>query len=241
MNPAQPVAPLPAASLLVVRDRERPEFLLLKRGVGARFMPGAHVFPGGVVDAADRAAPAFDRCMQLDDAAASRVLSVAATGLSYYIAAIRECFEECGLLLASNAAGEPVDVASGCDCALAELRARLREGPAGLIDLCAERGWWLATDRLVYFSHWITPEDSPLRFDARFFIARAPERQRPSLVGGEMSALRWLSAADALAQSARGELLIWGPTAAMLRELTPFDDVDALLAAMRAPRSIVAR
>jgi 8-oxo-dGTP pyrophosphatase MutT (NUDIX family) len=234
--------PRPAASLIVVRPgASGPEILLLERNSRARFMPGAYVFPGGAVDAADRTGIAFQQCRQPDDREASRLLSVSSMGLSFFIAAIRECFEECGLLLAVDGAGNAIDLGAWTEAQLLELRAQCVDARIGLSGICQRRGWRLATDALTYYSHWVTPADLPLRFDAHFFVARAPGRQRPLLVGHEMTNLIWCDCKDALARSARGELCIHAPTSVMLQELARYRDTDSLLRDLQSTRSIVAR
>src|SRR5215472_11930509 len=160
MTPSQPpkvpVTPVPAATLLLVRDGpEGIEVLLTTRHAAAGFAAGAAVFPGGKLDADDHASASADRA-----------------GDPFRIAAIRETFEESGILLARRGLGDAM--LSGA--ALAELVARDPSPP----DFAAfiERGaLTLATDQLVPFAHWITPVDQPKRYDTRFFLAPAPPGQ----------------------------------------------------------------
>lgn len=230
------VQPRPAASLIIVRPGKlAPEVLLLKRSASARFMPNVHVFPGGALDASDQANGLQAQCAGLDEAAANRVLRTAAQGLGYFVAAIRETFEECGLLYAYAR-----DETLVAEADVASLLSASREDRAaqGLWAACAAGGWRLATDRLSFFGHWITPPYMPRRFDTRFFLARAPEAQRAALMSDEMQALCWLSAREALECQERGELLLTTPTQTLLGELAGFGELDALLEYARTPRII---
>jgi len=224
--------PSPAATLIVTRQGAcGPEFLLLKRSAAARFMPNAFVFPGGAVDAADGTELAYASCAGLDDGTASQVLGVPRQGLSYFIAALRETFEECGLLYA---------YVRGDSLAGGEEAAALRAEASGasLPAQCTSRGWRLAVDRLIYFAHWITPRTLARRFDTRFFLAQAPDGQQAALTSNEMQELVWLGAREALQRHAREELLLVLPTKAMLEEMAPFDRVAALLRHAGAARLI---
>jgi len=248
------VKAVPAAALIVVRPAvPAPEILLLKRSARARFMPNAHVFPGGAVDALDQGAGLEALCAGLDEAAASRALGKAAQGLGYFVAAVRETFEECGLLyayvrgatLASQADADTLRQALGAQITRGQGGAAGQDGAArqslgdtGFAAACAGQGWRLATDRLSFFGHWITPPRMPRRFDTRFFLARAPEAQSAALVSEEMQQVCWLSAREALARQVRRELLLMTPTQALLEELAAFADLGALLEYARAPRLI---
>jgi 8-oxo-dGTP pyrophosphatase MutT (NUDIX family) len=234
-----PVSPAAAAALIVVRANGRtPQILLLKRSSAARFMPNAYVFPGGAVDGEDASDGVYGLCAGLGDVDASERLGLPAGGLKFFVAAVRESFEECGLLYAYEAAGRMPDLASWPPGRLRELRAALNGGRSGLAALCREHGWRAAVDRLIYFSHWITPAHMKRRFDTRFFIARAPQNQIASLVGEEMSDLIWVEARDALANFAAGRLELMFPTRTLLGQIAAYDDVDALLDFAQRPRQI---
>ena len=240
-QPSDRRAPRAAATLVVVRDGERGgvEVLLARRAASNDQNSGAWVFPGGVVDAGDRDAHAC--CRSLDDAAASARLGLSEHGLDHHISAVRECFEEVGLLFASRA-GDPSgalirldDDGASTRKLLAE-RAALHRRERGLAELCRDHGLQLAVDALVYLSHWLTPLGRPKRFDTRFFIAAAPRGQQASADGTEMLEQRWFRAADALAHGA--ELKLMTPTQKTLELVARFDDVAALLAWAAAPREI---
>ncbi len=192
----------PAASLLLLRDRDSGaesglEVLMLTRAErpgDAR--SGVAVFPGGVLDVRDRLAHGHARGP--DDASLSRRLGLAEGGLDYAIAALRETFEEVGLLLADR----PVDTA-----ALQAWRERLQRGEVALAALCEATGLALDTAALAYHSHWLTPPGAPKRFDTRFFAALAPAGQVAQADMGEAQALMWLTPQAALDASLGLKLL----------------------------------
>ena len=148
--------PRPAATIVVVRDGAQGlEVLLSRRAERGDHNSGAWVFPGGIVENHDALAHAA--VAGLDDVDASKRLGVASGGLDYYVAAIRECFEESGLLFARADGAELVDL-DGSDAArLAPWRGALHRGERAIAELCAAEGLRLAADRLVYLSHWLTP------------------------------------------------------------------------------------
>lgn len=216
------VAPRPAATTLVVRDGEAGlEVLMVRRSLQASFMPGAYVFPGGAVDAADgEAAP---QCDEPADALVQRIGAVTQVGdqaLAFAVGALRECFEECGLWLG---AGDAAAADFGA------LRARLHGG-AALHGLAADAGLRLHTSVLQPFSHWVTPLGLPKRFDTLFFVAAAPPGQVPEVDAGETTTLAWVNPAQALAAHALKEFPMEFATVSTVRQLQPFADAAALLA-----------
>ncbi|MBO9514056.1 MAG: NUDIX domain-containing protein [Variovorax sp.] len=192
-----------ASTVIIVRDGPSGmEVLMLRRAEKeADQNSGAAVFPGGTVDASDRAL--HTRCAGLDDTAASVRLAMPAGGLDYYAAAVRECFEEAGLLFATGADGRLVALDELPPGEVASLRASVEEGGDAMLRLCERHGWRLAVDRLAYFSHWLTPPGMPRRFDTRFFVALAPPAQSARPDGRETVEHLWLRPAEAL-DSARG-------------------------------------
>lgn len=203
------VKALPAATVTLVRDTPRGvEVLMLQRSHSLNFMPGVYVFPGGGVDAADHSPEMHRLCADLEDEAASRALGMERGGLAYWVAAIREAFEEAGILLAYDAAGRLVDPAGRFDAARRSLHGR--HGDFGAF-LQAE-GLRLATDRLTYFGHWITPVNVPRRYDTRFFLAVAPEGQEARPDEHETIAHVWVRPQEALELSARELLNLRFPT-----------------------------
>lgn len=217
-----PATPVPAASLVLLRDRPGGgvETLLIQRHQQSRFAGGDFVFPGGKVEAADTPAEA------------------PGAALAYRVGAIRETFEEVGVLLADGPDGQPPSVASSRF--RDHRRACQREPRAFGAMLRAER-LALATNRLVYFAHWITPEEHPLRFDTRFFAAPMPERQEASADEREIVAVRWLAPAEALAARARGEISLRLPTIKNLALLSEARSVADALQGLRCLRVAVIR
>jgi glyoxylase-like metal-dependent hydrolase (beta-lactamase superfamily II)/8-oxo-dGTP pyrophosphatase MutT (NUDIX family) len=236
-TPSALALPRPAATLVVVRDGSHGmEVLLMHRTKAMDFAGGAHVFPGGAVDAADAALASA--CAGLDDAAASRRLGIESGGLAYWVCAIRECFEEAGLLYA-YARGEIVQFDSPAARVDApSLRRALHSGETTFAALVGTLGLRLATDRLAYLSHWITQAGRPRRYDTRFFIAAAPEHQRPMHDAGETVAHEWVVPRVALERHARGEMQLLFPTLKTLELLAGFGRVADALDYARAPRAM---
>lgn len=215
MSPADADAlpALPAATVVIVRDADALEVFLLRRTSSAAFAGGMSVFPGGKVDAADGDPAIEPYCGGFDDATASAALGIEGGGLAYWVAAVRECFEEAGILLASRSDGGPV-VTSDDD------RRAVYAGELTMIDLCARDGLLLDMSALRYVAHWVTPVgESPRRFDTRFFLAVAPPDQEGAHDDTETVHSMWIRPASALAQADRGELGMLPPTLANLRAI----------------------
>lgn len=242
-----PVTPRPAATVMLLRDAEEPapdggvEVLLLERSGRTAFVPGAHVFPGGAVEARDAHAAVADVVEGLDDTTASAILGVDAGGLAFWVAAVRECFEEAGILLAGGEHGHIDDDHP----ALAEpvsLRADIESGRLDLIDHLTDHGLRLRLDQVSYVARWITPEESPRRYDTRFFAAAMPPAQQASADDWEAVSSRWWRPSDALAGWQAGQLHLIEPTVSSLRLLTTFtgahDALDAFHAGSRRPERI---
>lgn len=253
---ARAVVPRPAATTLLVRDASAGlEVLMVRRSPSATFMPGAYVFPGGAVDAADGEAGCAALCDESASALAERVGAVTGTGAAaaaFAVAALRECFEECGLWLLANpqaaakAAG-PAGPATSVPSlpsllSLPSLRSRLHGGePFAVVAREAHAaGWPLATSALLPWSHWVTPLGLPKRFDTLFFVVEAPAAQEPSVDEGETTTLAWVHPPAALAAHARGEFPMEFATVATVRSLAPFAarGAAALAAHARAQRSL---
>ncbi|MBP6898848.1 MAG: MBL fold metallo-hydrolase [Burkholderiaceae bacterium] len=198
--PAEPPKPRAAASLIVVRDAPDGsglQVLMLRRAERPGDQnSGAAVFPGGLLDVSDRGH--YGRCRGVDDASASARMGLDQHGLHYWVAAVRECFEEAGLLFASDDAGGLVDLQRLDADDVVALRRALHANEIGMEAVCERFGVQLATDRLAYFSHWITPIGMPKIFDTRFFIAEAPPGQVAVADATETAELMWLKPAEAL-------------------------------------------
>jgi glyoxylase-like metal-dependent hydrolase (beta-lactamase superfamily II)/8-oxo-dGTP pyrophosphatase MutT (NUDIX family) len=220
---------------VIVRDGASGiEVLLSRRAERGDHASGAWVFPGGIVDAGDR--HSHDCCAGIDDAVASARLGLAENGLDYYVAAVRECFEESGLLFATDAGGALLQLDGDLGAALAAWRGPLHRNERTLGDMCREFNLTLALDRLEYLSHWLTPLARPKRFDTRFFIAEAPASQTAAFDGTEMVEQLWLRPAEALARAS--ELKLLTPTQKTLELVGRYANVAALLVWARAPREV---
>lgn len=233
------VVPRPAATTLVVRDGAPGlEVLMVRRSLQASFMPGAYVFPGGAVDVSDGSPDHAAACDEDLERIARRIGVVTQVGeqaLAYAVAALRECFEECGLWL-----GAPDHHAPQGD-GWAGLRARLHRGET-LAALAAEAGGPLVTSALQPWSHWVTPLGLPKRFDTLFFVARAPVGQMPEVDAGETTTLAWVHPPAALAALKRGEFPMEFATVRTVESLLPFATAGsaALLAHAAAHTSLPA-
>ena len=197
--PPEPAVPIPAATVVVLRETAHgPEVLLTHRPATMAFAAGMHVFPGGRVDAAD-AAPAL----------AAR--AVAGATEPAHVAAVRELWEESGILLADSAA--PAAEREAARAALVAASATF-ESVADALDLR------LRTDLLAPLSRWVTPPGYPRRFDAHFFAAVLPEdAATPSIASDEVVALEWFRPGDALDAMADGRIGLWLPTSSTLQQL----------------------
>mgnify|MGYP000725203662 FL=1 len=228
-----------AATVMLVRDHpiNGLEVFMLQRTLAAVFAKGMYVFPGGRVDANDNEEQLEAICDGLDDEEASALLQIPNGGLSYWVAAIRECFEEAGVLLARPTDGSEL-VRFDTDVALQNrfnaARHEIHDGKMSLVELCTTENLRLVTDNIHYVSHWITPLGEPRRFDTRFFIARAPEAQEPLHDDNETIASLWVSPIEALDRHARGDLAMIPPTTSNLQFLAPHGTTtDALNAAKK--------
>jgi 8-oxo-dGTP pyrophosphatase MutT (NUDIX family) len=226
----QPVVPAPAATLVLLRDRPAGGFdvLLMQRHHASKFAAGDFVFPGGKLEVDDNPEDAVRWCTGLDLATAARTLGLErapSTALAYWIGAVRETFEEAGVLLATTADGAPVRLPAA---RIAAYRHAIRSDNRALWSMLETEKLRLATDRLVYFAHWVTPEGLPLRFDTRFFAAPMPPEQEAVSDDHEIVALRWLAPREALDAHARGEISLRNPTVRNLMLLEGASAAEAL-------------
>ncbi|MDO5289099.1 MAG: MBL fold metallo-hydrolase [Pseudomonadota bacterium] len=205
-----PAAPQPAATVLLLRDGAQGlEVLMTRRSPTASFAPGAYVFPGGGIDTADAQA----------HAQAARRPTQSDEHLTQAIAAIRESFEELGVLLARHADGRPATAA--------DVAALNRQAP--LLPQCAARGLTLAADSVFVLARWITDRDLPRRFDVPFLVARMPEGQTPVADEAEQFEPVWVRPQDALARHAAGQFFIIYPTIRTLERLQAHASVQSVL------------
>ncbi len=214
----------PAATLVLTRDTDNGiEVLLLQRTWDAVFLPGYYVFPGGAVNAQEPEGRAH--VVGVEDADISQTMSLDEGGADYMLAAVRECFEEAGILLAQDASGQLV----GADHGVHSERMALFQEEISLAQLCAKHGLTVPLDRLAYLSHWVTPPGPPRRFDTRFFVAVAPEGQVASHDGTETIDHVWIAPAQALEEHRAGARLLGLPTIRTLRVLSEFGTTGELM------------
>jgi 8-oxo-dGTP pyrophosphatase MutT (NUDIX family) len=222
---------LPASTVLLVRDGDAGlEVFMVQRHHQIDFASGALVFPGGKVDARD-ADPAI------------RVSSPGAAGLddlelSFRVAAVREAFEECGVLLARPRGARALVDAARLKALDAAWRTRLVKNEATMADMVAAEDLDIAVDLLVPFAHWITPPMMPKRFDTRFYVAVAPEDHLALHDGEESVNSVWISPAEAIADGRAKRRTVIFPTLMQLVKLEPSKSAADALAAARADRIV---
>ncbi|ASK33717.1 NUDIX hydrolase [Alloalcanivorax mobilis] len=225
--------PRPASTLALLRDSAQgPEVLMLQRTHRAVFMPGHYVFPGGAVDEADQGAALADLIDGHDDISASALLGLERGGLGYLVAAVRECFEEAGVLLARDRAGNDLPADHPI---LAADREAVARGRLSLDSLFREHDLLLPLDRIAYLDHWVTPPGPPRRFDTRFFAAAAPPGQAPLHDGQETIDHCWIRPLVALEDHRAKRRQFATPTLAVLRRLAGFASVEHVLANPQPP------
>lgn len=233
------VPALPSATIVLLRESQRgPEMLLVKRRAGDAFGDN-YAFPGGVVDDNESAAQNFCRGLSADEANAA--LQVSAGGLNYYSTAIRELFEETGVLLARHDNGDWVCNSPAVAAAdYGELSKQVDEGLLPWAEFLRGQELHMACDALHYFAHWETPLRRPKRWSARFFVAEMPTGQDARHDSIELTDSCWLSAAEALSIGRDGGMKLPFPTVRNLKALAEFSSVGELLrwAGKRAQRGV---
>ena len=235
-----------AATVMLVRDAADGrgagiEVFMLLRNLKSDFVGGAYVFPGGAVDPEDRHENLDPVCVGRSDAHASEQLGIDQGGLAFWVAAVRECFEEAGVLLATGPDGELVDFSDPeLDQRFQIHRKAVDSRARRLVEICEEEQLQLAVGEMYYFSHWITPEGAPRRYDTRFFVTRAPVGQVPLHDSRETIANVWIRPADALAQHRAGSFDLIFPTMRSLMALERFSSADEVIAAAAAIQDVPA-
>ena len=238
MDGAKKVIPRPAATIIAARDSSGTlEVLMLRRNLQSAFGRGAFVFPGGTLDSSDSDPDVQARCVGLTDSKASAVLGLDSGGLAYWVAALRECFEEAGLLLAYRD-GELLRFDQPeVEMRFAEHRNAINHGDLGFPEMCRVEDLQLAVDRVHYVANWVTPEGLPRRYDTRFFVAGAPEGQVPMHDSRETIDHIWVSPAEAIRRHQSGEIELMLPTMRNLERLQSYGSVRDLLAKHSGPRT----
>lgn len=240
--PEPPARPRPAATVVLMRTGNASgnaaapsglEVLLLRRVRSSGFVPGAYVFPGGRVDRDDAARALLERLdgLTADDAAARLGLAADAEppAVAYVVAALREAFEETGILVGRDADGAPAPSAAS-DPHVRRLRDDLLADEDAFPAVLDAMGCRMDGRAVAYIAHWITPVAEPRRYDTRFFAAAVSREREELLNAREMSHGVWLSPREALARHERGELPMVFPTVRTLEDLAEFSSPGAVLA-----------
>jgi len=230
MSDAAPAEIKPAATILLLRDEPEFQVLMVKRHHQIDFASGALVFPGGKLEKSD-SDPAL-RAMTiggegLDDAS-----------LALRVAAIRESFEECGILLARPKGSQALLAGADAEAVESRWRAKLNANSATMAEMAAAENLSLAVDTMVPFAHWITPVGLPKRFDTHFFVAATPPDQLAGHDGRESVDSVWITPAKALAEADAGRITLVFATRMNLVKLGRSTDTAAALAAARADRVV---
>jgi 8-oxo-dGTP pyrophosphatase MutT (NUDIX family) len=221
--------PVPAATVLLVRDGAQGlEVFMVVRHHEIDFASGALVFPGGKLDKGDFTPELRQR--------ASGGGGLDAEGFALRVGAIREAFEECGVLFARDAAGRMVDAARFA--ALAPYRAALVEGKLDIGAFLAAEQLTLVMEDMVHFAHWITPDGMPKRFDTHFFLAPVPPGHDAMHDGSESVDSVWLRPLDAVAEAEAGKRTMVFPTRLNLKKLGQSRTVAEAMAAARAAQVV---
>ena len=232
--------PRDAATVMLLRNGSVPgegiEVLMVRRHAGSRFVPDAFVFPGGQIEPADCSAEIEACCHQFDVREAHLRMpdmSPPERALGACVAALRETFEEVGILLVCTPGGATIRFNGTKQARLEQRRRALHAHRITLAEVLREEELRLAPAQLHYFAHWITPEASPIRYDVRFFAAAAPRDQTARHDGVELTGHRWVTPSDALAEHARGVFPMVLPTRTLVGELMQFPTVEAAVGSTR--------
>lgn len=227
--PHPPASPRPSATMVLLREEAGIlEVLLLKRSPRSRFIPGAWVFPGGAVDPEDSEPVLFPRLHGISYEAARDRLGPPDGGppaLAYWVAALRETFEETGILLDRGMSGSGTPTlaeGAGVEGGRVLARSQLLSGEMSFKEVLETLDATLDTEGMAYIGHWLTPECEPRRYETRFFLAQVRPDVRATPHEKELVEALWLTPGDALARNREGELPLVLPTLFTLEELEPF-------------------
>lgn len=228
------VQPRNASTVVLLRPDEQGGFdiLLTRRPETMRFLGGFYVFPGGTVHREDYSPTMFDRCRNLTGAQARQILSSRHEpdeAIGHWVAVVRELFEEVGVLLCVDEAGDEVDLGD------AATQRRIESKRRAMVKKQLTFGAFLESENLfcdlaraVYFDHWVTPEIYAMRFDTRFYVAVLPTRQLALSRSEEVTHSLWITPSAALARIDRRDFPILPPTTTVLNELSRMATWDEL-------------
>jgi 8-oxo-dGTP pyrophosphatase MutT (NUDIX family) len=223
-----------AATVMIVRDTANGLEVYMVKRPGKGDFPDLYVFPGGKVDEDDWQP---ELCPDMADGDASVRLGIDAGALRYWIAVARECFEEVGVLLARDDSGIHVPNAEQ-RAVQADLRSKLLTGEMSWGEVLRAQNLSIASERLVYFSHWLTPPSVPRRFDTRFFLAALPEGQVAVADTSETISGQWVSPSTALQLHKDKEWQMIGPTLSSLKTLAQYTSAEEALADVAAENHV---
>ena len=234
-----PVIPKNAATVILLRNDERQGFdvFLLKRHEKSSFMGGNYVYPGGRVDRDDGSPELYSlsRGVTLEEAQKNlgEILSPEES-FAHWIAAIRELFEEAGVLLAYDQKGNLIQLTNREERErFLDYRKLLQEDKISFSEMAQKENLLFALDQLLYYAHWITPEAQPQRFDTRFFLTRCPSGQEASPDQKETTAGIWLAPQKALEENLKRVVILSPPTLKTLEDLARFKSIDEVFNSQR--------
>jgi len=230
------VIPKPAASVILIRKSEDDanyknfEIYMTKRASGLRSYPGFHVFPGGTLEPGDFSPEMLTRCCGLDVDKASHILAQTyhPMNLGYWVAAVRELFEETGILLASTTLGEFVKSTGPQYEVYYNYRQQMLTQEISFYDMLFAESLFLPVGKLRYFQHRITPDGLPERYDTRFFLAEIPEQQKPEPYEEEITEALWLEPEKAMFKWQKQEMVLSPPTVYNLESLMQYKTLESL-------------
>ena len=227
-----PVIPKNAATVILLRDQEPDGFeaFLLRRHEKSSFMGGNYVYPGGRVDRNDGSEEtrALSKGMTFEEAA--KILGGMVSpeeSFAHWIAAIRELFEEAGVLLAYDRNGNLIQLRNREERErFLNYRKLLQEGKISFSETVRKENLSFAPDQLNYYAHWITPEAQPQRFDTRFFLTHCPSGQEASPDQKETTAGIWITPRKALEENLKRNVILSPPTLKTLEDLSRFETIE---------------
>ncbi len=227
-----------AATVLILDEQPELRVLMLKRNSRSAFVGNMWVFPGGAVDPQD-ATPGADALVErLTDGDASGQLGLESSGIAYWVAVLRETFEESGVMLArsrhqSTGTGraDPLSPARRAD-----LQDQVNSGDLDFLDAVRSEDLLLNGSQVHYVARWVTPLGPPRRYDTRFFVTRMPVGQVARLDNDEAVHHEWINAADAIRANRAGQMLMMTPTIGMLLRLASFSSLTEAMASAATAR-----
>jgi glyoxylase-like metal-dependent hydrolase (beta-lactamase superfamily II)/8-oxo-dGTP pyrophosphatase MutT (NUDIX family) len=223
---------LAATTVLVRAAADGMQLLLLRRNANASAFAGAYVFPGGRLDETDCQEQAWRRVRGLTTVQADRRLGVSGGALGFWIAAVRECYEEAGILLATDPQGQALSARRLR--ALAPRREALNAGALSFSDFLEQENLFIPADQMVYFAHWVTPPARPYRFDTRFLLMLTPSEQQVQHDNNEIVDSVWLSAREVLERVKRQEMHVVRATQSVIASLAAYETPHAAVSALRS-------